>query len=49
MVEVESFGELIEGVAQGIDEDGALLVKTQKGIKKILAGDVKVKGWGNYY
>ncbi len=49
MVEVESFGELIEGVVQGIDEDGALLVKTQKGIKKILAGDVKVKGWGDSY
>jgi len=48
MVEVESFGELIEGVAQGIDEDGALLVKTQKGIKRVLAGDVKVKGWGSY-
>jgi len=45
MVEVESFGELIEGVAEGIDEEGALLVKTERGIKRVVAGDVKVKGW----
>jgi BirA family biotin operon repressor/biotin-[acetyl-CoA-carboxylase] ligase len=33
----------ISGIAQGIDSDGALKVKTSKEIKKIFAGDVVLK------
>ena len=30
----------VSGISQGIDNDGALKLKTRKGIKKIFAGDV---------
>jgi len=33
----------ISGISQGIDNDGALKVKTSKGIKKIFAGDIILK------
>lgn len=32
------------GVALGIDEDGALLLDTEGGVRRILAGDVTVEG-----
>ncbi|MGH7865157.1 MAG: biotin--[acetyl-CoA-carboxylase] ligase [Candidatus Binataceae bacterium] len=32
------------GVALGIDEDGALLLETERGVRRILAGDVTVEG-----
>lgn len=32
-----------EGVAVNIDEDGALLVKTADGLKKVIAGDVSIR------
>ena len=33
----------ISGISQGIDNDGALKVKTSRGIKKIFAGDIILK------
>jgi len=32
------------GVAVGIDNDGALLLDTDQGVRRILAGDVTVEG-----
>ena len=38
------------GIALDIDEDGALLVRTESGVKKVLAGDVSIRtdGRGGY-
>ncbi len=36
-------GETFSGVAADIDEDGALLVKTDDGTRKVLAGDVSIR------
>lgn len=45
-VEVSFMGDVIKGTALGIDEDGALLVQEVQGtVKKIMAGDVKVREW----
>ena len=35
------------GVALDIDEDGALLVRTEAGVKKVLAGDVSIRAVGS--
>ncbi|HPC27419.1 MAG TPA: biotin--[acetyl-CoA-carboxylase] ligase [Candidatus Methanomethylicus sp.] len=37
---VSSFGRSVSGLAVGISDDGSLLVKTEGGVEKILAGDV---------
>ena len=36
-------GEVYTGKAVDIDEDGALLVDTETGRKKVLAGDVSIR------
>jgi len=44
-VEVKAGEELIQGTAEDIDEDGALLVRTPEGeLRRILAGDVTLRG-----
>jgi BirA family biotin operon repressor/biotin-[acetyl-CoA-carboxylase] ligase len=44
-IEVTSLGEVVRGTALDIDEDGALLVQTDKNtIKRVVAGDVTLKG-----
>ncbi|MCD6519216.1 MAG: hypothetical protein J7M05_04760, partial [Anaerolineae bacterium] len=44
-VEVKAGEELIQGTAEDIDEDGALLVRTPEGkLQRILAGDVTLRG-----
>ena len=35
--------ESFAGKAIDIDEDGALLVETEKGVRKVLAGDVSIR------
>ncbi|MGB9593949.1 MAG: bifunctional biotin--[acetyl-CoA-carboxylase] synthetase/biotin operon repressor, partial [Anaerolineae bacterium] len=42
-VVVELPGEHIAGVAVGVDADGALLVRTQDGVRRVVAGDVRVR------
>lgn len=37
--------EPIEGIAEDIDADGALLVRTAAGIRRVLAGDVVIARW----
>ena len=45
-VEVVFLDEEIRGVAQGLDRDGALLVRTGEGeMRRVVAGDLKVKEW----
>lgn len=45
-VVVELPGERIAGVAVGVDADGALLVRTGKGVRRIVAGDVRLRSPG---
>ena len=45
-VKVSSFKENFEGVAKDIDEEGALLVETATGMRRVLAGDVSVRSLG---
>lgn len=48
-VYVEGGGEHFSGVAAGLDEDGALLVKLENGtLRRVLAGDVSVRGVMGY-
>ncbi len=48
-VRVEGGGENFEGMADGLDENGALLVRMEDGtIRRILAGDVSVRGVMGY-
>ena len=35
--------ETFAGVAEDIDQDGALLVRTEEGIRRVLAGDVSIR------
>ena len=46
-VTVTSTGAVLEGVAEGVDVDGALLVRLADGrLEKVLAGDVSTRGLG---
>lgn len=45
-VVVELPGERITGVAVGVDADGALLVRTGDGARRIVAGDVRLRNAG---
>lgn len=45
---VEEFGQVVEGIVEGIDEEGALVLRTSQGQRKIFAGDVKVKRWASF-
>ncbi len=48
-VKVEGNGENFQGIANGLDENGALLVKLEDGtIRRVLAGDVSVRGVMGY-
>ena len=40
---VEDTGTQLSGIAAGIDDDGALLVDTADGLKRIVAGSVRVE------
>ena len=42
-IKVLGIEEQFSGKALDIDEDGALLVETEAGIKKVLAGDVSIR------
>jgi len=42
-VDVIGINDTFTGVAMDIDADGALLVKTETGIKRVLAGDVSIR------
>lgn len=42
-VNVIGFGEQFSGTAINIDEDGALLVETETGVRRVLAGDVSIR------
>ena len=42
-VQVESAGERIEGIAQGVAEDGALRVRTARGERLFHGGEVSVR------
>jgi BirA family biotin operon repressor/biotin-[acetyl-CoA-carboxylase] ligase len=42
-VRVAAAGTAVEGVARGIDRDGALRVETSTGIERMLAGEVSVR------
>lgn len=42
---IEALGERIEGVVQGVDEDGALWIKTPQGSRRVLSGDLRVRRW----
>ncbi|WP_276873551.1 biotin--[acetyl-CoA-carboxylase] ligase [Dialister micraerophilus] len=46
-VQIISYGEKYTGKAQDIDQDGCLLVKTDKGIKRVIVGDVSIRPAGN--
>ena len=42
-VRVSGEGTDIVGICQGVDEDGALLVRSDKGVCRVLAGDVSLR------
>ena len=42
-VVVENAGVLIQGIARGIDQNGALLIDTTQGRHKVLSGDVSIR------
>jgi BirA family biotin operon repressor/biotin-[acetyl-CoA-carboxylase] ligase len=42
-VRVENAGEMIGGVARGIDAHGALLVETPTGVRRFISGEVSVR------
>ena len=42
-VKVETEREVLSGRALGIDRDGALIVETENGIKRLFSGDVSVR------
>ena len=46
-VTVFGIGETFSGIAEDIDNDGALLVRTTVGLRKVLAGDVSVRSRRN--
>ncbi len=48
MVETAKESEIEQGVAQGIDNQGALLVKSNHGIEKVVSGEVSVRGLYGY-
>jgi biotin-(acetyl-CoA carboxylase) ligase len=39
-VSIDTGGARVEGVAQGVESDGALRVRTRKGIVPVAAGEV---------
>jgi BirA family biotin operon repressor/biotin-[acetyl-CoA-carboxylase] ligase len=41
-VRVRASGRELEGVAEDVDEAGALLVRTPAGLERVLAGDVEL-------
>ena len=41
--------ELMTGIAEGLGEDGALLVRTDQGIEHIIAGDVSLRAMDGGY
>jgi BirA family biotin operon repressor/biotin-[acetyl-CoA-carboxylase] ligase len=45
-VDVVGINDTFAGVAMDIDADGALLVKTDAGLKRVLAGDVSIRAKG---
>lgn len=45
-VVVELPGERLIGVAVGVDADGALLVRTGDGVRRVVAGDVRLRAAG---
>jgi len=42
-VKVTSFGETLTGVAMDVDSNGALIIKTEEGQKRVVAGDVEYR------
>jgi BirA family biotin operon repressor/biotin-[acetyl-CoA-carboxylase] ligase len=43
-VQVSGAGEVLRGVAMGVDVDGALLVETPEGaVQRVVAGDVTLR------
>lgn len=40
-VEFEADGDMVQGVAQGIDDAGALLVTTSDGVRRVFSGEVR--------
>jgi len=42
-VMVSSLGEVLQGEALDIDEDGALILRTFDGLRKVVAGDVSLR------
>lgn len=42
LIDVVGVQEKFAGVAEDIDEDGALLVRTDTGLRRVLAGDVSI-------
>jgi len=45
-VRVETMSRVVEGLAVDVDGDGALLLRTPRGIERIVAGDVTLSGAG---
>ena len=43
LIDVVGVQEKFAGVAEDIDEDGALLVRTDTGLRRVLAGDVSIR------
>ena len=42
-VSVENAGEVMRGVARGIDAHGALLIETPDGVRRFISGEVSVR------
>ncbi len=42
-VQIQQAGEIVSGIASGIDEDGAILINTAKGQRRFHSGDVSLR------
>ena len=42
-VRITGESETLHGICAGVDEDGALLLRTDAGLQRILAGDVSLR------
>jgi BirA family biotin operon repressor/biotin-[acetyl-CoA-carboxylase] ligase len=42
-VRIENAGEIVGGVARGVDAHGALLVETPAGVRRFISGEVTVR------
>ena len=44
-VQIRSEAGVVTGVCAGVDDDGALLLRNEQGLQRVLAGEVSLRAW----